>query len=72
MTLLAPVAMVVPALTPLLAAGGLAQFGLGLDKAINGNTLADKAAGVTAQAFGLFNALPLLGNARFRPDALFS
>lgn len=56
--LLAPVVLVVPELTPLLVAGGLAQFALGLDQAINGKMLADKAEGVVNQTFGLFNALP--------------
>jgi len=57
--LLAPLALVVPELIPLLAAGGVAQFGLGLDQAINGKTLADKDAGVSNIAFGLLNAAPL-------------
>lgn len=57
--LLAPLALVVPELIPLLAVGGSAQFGLGLDQAINGKTLADKDAGVSNIAFGLLNAAPL-------------
>ena len=71
MVMLAPVAMVVPALAPLLAIGGLVQFGLGLDRAINGPTLQEKVAGVQAQAFGLFNALPLIGAVGSRPMTLF-
>ncbi|MCE7765177.1 mannosyltransferase [Pseudomonas putida] len=60
LNLLAPLALVVPELIPLLAVGGVAQFGLGLDQAINGKTLADKDAGVSNIAFGLLNAAPLL------------
>ncbi|OCT25728.1 dermonecrotic toxin domain-containing protein [Pseudomonas putida] len=72
MTMLAPIAMVVPALTPFLLLGGLTQFGLGMDKAINGRSLEEKADGAAEQGFGLFNALPLIGNAISRPTALFS
>ena len=57
--LLAPLALVVPELAPLLAVGGVAQFGLGLDQAINGQTLEDKNAGVSNITFGLLNAAPL-------------
>lgn len=58
--LVAPLAIVLPELVPLLALGGIAQFGLALDQAINGRTQQDKAQSVPAIAFGLFNALPLL------------
>ncbi|CAI3807628.1 hypothetical protein GLGCALEP_04755 [Pseudomonas sp. MM221] len=57
--LLAPLALVVPELIPLLAAGGVAQFGLGIDQAVNGKTPEDKANGVSNIAFGLLNAAPL-------------
>ncbi|UDU79838.1 dermonecrotic toxin domain-containing protein [Pseudomonas sp. HN2-3] len=56
--LLLPLMVVLPELAPLLVAGGLAQFSLGLDAAINGKTPEAKAQGVTDQVFGLFNALP--------------
>ena len=69
--LLAPVVLVVPELTPLLVAGGLAQFALGLDQAINGKMLADKAEGVVNQTFGLFNALPLAAGILSGPEAIF-
>ncbi|MGE8061469.1 dermonecrotic toxin domain-containing protein [Pseudomonas sp. NPDC089547] len=59
LNLLAPLAIVVPELIPLLAIGGAAQFGLGLDQAINGKTAEDKDAGVSNITFGLLNAAPL-------------
>ncbi|MFJ4348162.1 dermonecrotic toxin domain-containing protein [Pseudomonas sp. NPDC089401] len=58
---LAPLALVVPALAPLFAIGGAAQFGIGLDRAIEGKTLAEKASGVDGVVFGLLNAAPLAG-----------
>ncbi|TFF34873.1 dermonecrotic toxin domain-containing protein [Pseudomonas sp. RIT623] len=57
--LLAPLALVVPELIPLLAVGGIVQFGLGLDQTINGKTPEDKAGGVSNITFGLLNAAPL-------------
>ncbi|WP_447739133.1 dermonecrotic toxin domain-containing protein [Pseudomonas laurentiana] len=71
LNLLAPVALVVPELIPLLALGGVAQFGLGLDQAINGKALADKDAGVSNIAFGLLNAAPLALLPAARPRLLF-
>lgn len=59
LTYLAPLALVVPEVWPLFAIGGVAQFGLGLDQAINGKSQQDKTDGVSAAEFGLFNALPL-------------
>lgn len=59
--LLAPLAILLPELAPLLMVGGLAQFSLGLDQAINGKTLSNRDAGVAEQVFGLFNALPVAG-----------
>ncbi|MFK0095991.1 dermonecrotic toxin domain-containing protein [Pseudomonas sp. NPDC090592] len=59
LNLLAPLAIVVPELIPLLAIGGLAQFGLGLDQAINGKTAEEQDAGAGNIAFGLLNAAPL-------------
>ncbi|CAK16501.1 dermonecrotic toxin domain-containing protein [Pseudomonas entomophila] len=58
--LLAPLAVVLPELAPLLAMGGVAQFAAGIDQAINGKTLDDKAEGVTNIEFGLMNAAPLV------------
>ena len=69
--ILAPLAIVLPELTPLLIGGGLAQFSLGLDQAITGKSLGNKANGVANQAFGLFNALPPVANAIARPAAVF-
>lgn len=69
--LLAPLALVVPELIPLLAVGGIAQFGLGIDQAINGKTLEDKANGVGNIEFGLLNAAPLLLRAAIRMKVLF-
>ena len=58
--LLAPLAVVLPELAALLAIDGIAQFAAGIDQAINGKSLDDKAEGVTNIAFGLMNAAPLL------------
>ena len=69
--LLAPLALVVPELIPLLAVGGVAQFGLGLDQVINGNTLEDKAEGVSNIEFGLLNAAPLATMGATRLKVLF-
>ncbi len=70
-TLLLPVALVMPELAPLLLAGGLTQFGLGLDQAINGKTLQDKVQGVENQVYGLLNALPLVPGTLASRSALF-
>lgn len=58
--LLAPLALVVPELAPLFALGGVAQFGLGLDQAIEGKSAQQKAEGVSTSVFGLLNAAPLI------------
>ncbi|MCE0911139.1 MULTISPECIES: dermonecrotic toxin domain-containing protein [Pseudomonas] len=71
LNLLAPLALVVPELVPLLAIGGVAQFGLGLDQAINGKSLEDKDAGVSNIVFGLLNATPLVTLPATRPRMLF-
>lgn len=71
MTLLVPVVLALPQLAPLLVVGGLAQFALGLEQAINGKTIEDKADGVTKQSFGLFNALPVVGRILPGPEAIF-
>ncbi|AIR90103.1 dermonecrotic toxin domain-containing protein [Pseudomonas cremoricolorata] len=78
--MLAPVAMVLPVLTPLLAFGGLAQFALGMDKLLHGRDAEEQAAGVQLGVFGLLNAAPLAGNGirlanavfRFRHPGFFS
>ncbi|MFK0314327.1 dermonecrotic toxin domain-containing protein [Pseudomonas sp. NPDC090233] len=57
--LLAPLALVVPELAIVFAVGGVAQFGLGLDQAINGKTAEQNAAGVSDSVYGLLNAAPL-------------
>jgi hypothetical protein len=59
LNLLAPLSLVVPGLAPLLALGGLAQLGLGLDQAIHGKDVLSQEAGIENAAWGLFNALPL-------------
>lgn len=61
-TILMPLVVVLPELTPLLVVGGLAQFSLGLDQAINGRSLEEKAHSLEAQTFGLLNAVPVVGN----------
>lgn len=70
--LLAPLAIVVPALAPMLALAGMAQFGLGLDQAIHGKTLEDKAEGVTNTVYGVLNALPLAAEAATRATEVFA
>ncbi|MEC4875696.1 mannosyltransferase [Pseudomonas sp. NC26] len=69
--LLAPLAILLPELAPLLVVGGLAQFGLGLDQAINGRDLQSRDAGVTELAFGLFNALPAAGQGVAKYGSVF-
>lgn len=69
--LLAPLAIVVPELAPIFALGGVAQFGLGLDQAINGHGQQDQAAGVGTATFGLLNALPLVHAGLTKSPALF-
>ncbi|WAB96646.1 glycosyltransferase [Pseudomonas putida] len=69
--LLAPLVIVLPELAPLLVIGGLGQFSLGLDQAINGKSLESKNAGVADQTFGLFNALPVAGQGLAREAAVF-
>ncbi|MBO9550214.1 DUF6543 domain-containing protein [Pseudomonas sp.] len=59
MTLLAPLTLVVPGLGWVVAIGGIAQLGLGLDEVINGKNLQEKADGALNVAFGALCALPL-------------
>ncbi|NIF27386.1 mannosyltransferase [Pantoea sp. Tr-811] len=59
MTLLAPLAFVVPELLVIVAAGGIAQFGLGLDQAIEGKDARQQAEGVETLSAGLLNAVVL-------------
>lgn len=59
LNLLAPMALVVPELAPLFALGGVAQLGLGIDRAIHGKSAQAKAEGVETISYGLFNATPL-------------
>ncbi|WP_166364152.1 dermonecrotic toxin domain-containing protein [Pseudomonas akapageensis] len=58
--MLAPLALIVPELAPIFAIGGIVQFGLGLDRAVNGKTRGEKVEGVEGLVFGVLNALPLL------------
>ncbi|WP_442108931.1 dermonecrotic toxin domain-containing protein [Pseudomonas sp. NUPR-001] len=71
LNLLGPLAIVLPELAPLFALGGIAQFGLGLDAAINGHNQDDKAQGVSEITFGLLNALPLVHAGVSKAPALF-
>ncbi|AXO89106.1 mannosyltransferase [Pseudomonas parafulva] len=59
MTYLAPLALAVPELWPLFAVGGIAQFGLGLDQALQARSQSQASEGLEAMVFGLFNAAPL-------------
>ncbi|HYQ49427.1 MAG TPA: DUF6543 domain-containing protein [Pseudomonas sp.] len=72
LNLLAPLALLVPELAPLFALGGIAQFGLGVDQAINGKSLDAKASAVDNIEFGLLNALPLVAAAGLKATELFS
>lgn len=72
MNLLAPLALVVPELAIIYAVGGVAQFGLGLDQALHGKQLEQRADGVSDTVFGLFNALPLVHQLAQGPSLLFS
>lgn len=60
LNLLAPIAIVVPGLAPLLAVGGLLEFAMGLEQVIDGKTLQAKVQGVQDQVFGVLNALPVI------------
>ena len=71
LNLLAPLCLVVPGLAPLLAVGGIAQLGLGLDQAINGKSLQKRQDGVGEVVWGLFNAVPLAISGVARAKALF-
>lgn len=71
LNLLAPLCLVVPGLAPLLAMGGIAQLGLGLDQAINGKTLQQRQVGIGNITWGLFNALPLAMAGANQAKALF-
>ncbi|EGC00305.1 MULTISPECIES: dermonecrotic toxin domain-containing protein [Pseudomonas] len=72
LNLLAPLCLVVPGLAPVLALGGIAQLGLGLDEAINGKTLQARQDGVANITWGLFNAVPLLLTGAAKASALFA
>ncbi|MBA1187875.1 mannosyltransferase [Pseudomonas entomophila] len=72
LNVLLPFAVVIPPIAPLLAVAGVAQFGLGLQQAIDGRSLAAKADGVQQQVFGLFNALPLAAQAFTRIPRVFA
>ncbi|MDF0731873.1 glycosyltransferase [Pseudomonas entomophila] len=68
---LAPLALVVPELAIVFAIGGAAQFGLGLDLAIEGRNRQEKAAGVESALFGALNAAPLAGELVNKAPLLF-
>lgn len=57
--MLAPLALIVPELAPIFVIGGIAQFGLGLDLALNAKTREEKVEGIEEIVFGLLNAAPL-------------
>lgn len=72
LNIIAPLTLVIPGLAPLLALGGIAQIGVGLDQAINGKTLKNKQEGIANLAWGLLNAAPGIGHAASRGTKLFS
>jgi hypothetical protein len=61
LTMLAPLTIVVPGLGWLVAVGGIAQLGFGLDELINGKNLQEKVDGAMNTVFGALCALPLPG-----------
>lgn len=71
LTLLAPLALAVPGLGWLIAIGGVAQLGFGLDEVINGKTLQEKAHGATNVTFGVLCAAPLASAAWSGSKQLF-
>lgn len=71
LTLLAPLALAVPGLGWVIAIGGIAQFGFGLDEVINGKTLQEKVDGATNVAFGVLSAEPLISAAGSGSKQLF-
>lgn len=60
LNLLAPLSLLVPGLGWVVAVGGIAQLGLGLDEVINGRSLQDKLDGASNVAFGALCAAPLV------------
>ncbi|BBN61324.1 dermonecrotic toxin domain-containing protein [Pseudomonas sp. KUIN-1] len=60
-SVLGGVAIVFPELMPVVAGLSLALVGLGVDAAVNGHTLEERQAGLGRIAFGVLNALPILG-----------
>jgi hypothetical protein len=71
MNVLAPLVLLAPELALVFAAGGVAQFGLGLDQAINSSNLEQKAAGVGEAVFGVLNALPVAVEAGVKTGSLY-
>lgn len=71
LNVLMPLALVVPALAPLMAVAGAVQFGFGLRHVIEGTTLAEKTEGIRQQVFGLLNALPLAAEALRQTPRVF-
>ncbi len=71
LNLIAPLSLVVPGLAPLLALGGIAQLGFGLDQVINGKDLTEKQQGTANITWGLFNALALVLHGAASSKVLF-
>ncbi|MBM5460586.1 mannosyltransferase [Pseudomonas sp. P66] len=71
LNLLTPLAFVMPELGLLLAIGGIAQMGLGLDQTINGRTAQEQADGVGDVVYGLFNTAPLIAQELGKGGTLF-
>lgn len=63
MNMLSPLALVVPGLGWLVAAGGIAQLALGLDEVINAKSLEAQTEGLLDATFGALSAAPLAGQA---------
>lgn len=60
-SVLGGVAIVFPELMPVMAGLSLALVGLGVDAAVEGRTFEERQAGLGRIAFGVLNALPILG-----------
>lgn len=63
LTMLAPLAIIVPGLGWVVAVGGVAQLGMGLEEIINAKNPQQKIEGVINTAFGALCAAPLVGDA---------
>lgn len=71
MNLVTPFLLVVPELAPLMAIAGAAQFGVGLDQALNDKLLEQQEEGAGQALFGLLNAVPGIVQGARASEVLF-